>query len=161
MLFRSYLTAIRVTIPIIGLSYLAFIWMPMTHDSGGLAGPYVVLALLGAASFSLMPVALEFLVELTHPISPEVTSTLALGGGQLLGGIFVVVSGALKAGDDGDPPLNMHRALVFTAVISMLAVVPPLCLGLFGRADKVSLRRVKSDERLARSEGSGQEEMGQ
>ncbi|KAK3316268.1 major facilitator superfamily domain-containing protein [Apodospora peruviana] len=163
---KAYLLAIRIAVPVIGLMYLIFIWMPPTHDAGGLAGPYVVMAVLGAASFSLMPIAIEFMVELTHPISPAVTSTLALGGGQLLGGIFIVVSGALKGSEKADPPLNMHRALVFHAVVAMVAIVPPLCLGLFGRADKVSLRRVRSDERVpaaatqaANGSGGGGEEM--
>lgn len=144
---KSYLLAIRVAVPVIGLSYLAFVWMPGTRAAAGVAGPYAVMAVLGAASFSLLPVVIEYLVELTHPISPEVTSTLAWSGGQLLGGVFIVVSGALKAeGQDAGPPDNMRNALVFTAVIAMLAVPLPMCLGLFGRADKLRLRRVRSDE---------------
>jgi MFS transporter, FLVCR family, MFS-domain-containing protein 7 len=104
------------------------------------------LAVTGAASFSLVPVAVEYLVELTHPISPEVTSTIGWGGGQLLGGIFIIIMDALKAGADGDPPNNMSKALIFTAVIALVVVPLPLSLGLFGRADKVQLRRVHSDE---------------
>ncbi|KAK3381530.1 major facilitator superfamily domain-containing protein [Podospora didyma] len=146
---KAFLTAIRIAVPIIGLSYLIFIWMPGTRDAGGVAGPYVVLAVLGAGSFSLVPVVIEYLVELTHPISPEITSAVAWSGGQILGGIFIIVSGALKASDDADPPYNMRRSLVFTAVIALAVVPLPLCLGLFGRADKLGLRRVKSDE-LAR-----------
>ncbi|KAI1124240.1 major facilitator superfamily domain-containing protein [Nemania abortiva] len=139
---KAFLLAIKVAVPIIGLSYLAFIFVPPTRD---LAGPYVVLAVLGAASFSLVPVALELLCELGHPMSPEVTSTIAWGGGQLLGGVFILVSDALKAGPDGDPPANLSRALIFTAVIALAAVPLPLCLGLFGRKDKLVLRRVRSD----------------
>ncbi|KAK3303437.1 major facilitator superfamily domain-containing protein [Chaetomium strumarium] len=147
---KSYLLAIRVAVPLIGLCYLVFVWMPATRnddDGGGVAGPYVVLAVLGAASFSLLPVVVEYLVELTHPISPEVTSTLAWSGGQLLGGVFIVVSGALKADPgEGDPPANMHDALIFAAVMALAAVPLPLCLGLFGRKENLQLRRVRSDE---------------
>lgn len=139
--YKSYLLAIRIAVPIVGLCYLVFIWMPGTRDSGGVAGPYVVMAAMGAASFSLVPVVVEFLVELTHPISPEVTSTLAWSGGQVLGGIFIVVSGALK-GEGG----KMERALVFHAVLALVAVPLPLCLGCFGRGEKLVLRRVRSDE---------------
>lgn len=146
---RAYLTTTRIVVPLIGLCYLIFIWMPPTHDSGGLAGPYIVLGILGAASFSLMPMTLEFMVELTHPISPALTSTVALSGGQLLGGVFIIISGALKAGDDANPPLNMQNALIFQAVIAMVSIVPPMCLGLFGRAEKIELKRVQSDERVA------------
>ncbi|KAK3492274.1 major facilitator superfamily domain-containing protein [Neurospora hispaniola] len=145
---KAFLTTIRIAVPLIGICYLVFLWMPSTHDSAGLAGPYVILAILGAASFSLVPVVVEFLVEVTHPISPEVTSTLAWSGGQVLGGVFIIVSGALKEekGKGGRPDGNMYWALVFHAVVAMVTVPVPLCLGLFGRRDKVSLRRVRSDD---------------
>ncbi|KAK7716091.1 hypothetical protein SLS64_003243 [Diaporthe eres] len=144
---KAFIPAIKICIPLTALSYLIFIWMPATRD---IAGPYVVLAILGASSFSLVPVASELLVELTHPVSPEVTSTLAWSGGQLLGAIFIIVSDALKDGPDGDPPRNMTRALIFQAVITLAIMPIPLCLGLFGRGDKVRLRRVETDrDRLA------------
>lgn len=140
---KLFLQAIKVAVPIIALCYLIFIWMPGT---GGIAGPYVILSILGAASFSLVPVAVEFLAELTHPVSPEVTSTLAWSCGQLLGGCFIVISDALKAGPDGSPPANMKKALIFTAVISLAVTPLPLLLGWFGRSEKVVLKRVRSDE---------------
>ncbi|KAK3905196.1 major facilitator superfamily domain-containing protein [Staphylotrichum tortipilum] len=142
---KSFLLAIRIAVPLIGLCYLIFIWMPATREGGGVAGPYVVMAVLGAASFSLLPVVVEFLVELTHPISPAVTATLAWSGGQVLGGIFIVVSGALKGGADADPPGDMKNALIFQAVIALAVVPAPLCLGLFGRKQQLQLRRVRSD----------------
>lgn len=139
---KAFVTWTKSAVPIIGLCYLVFVWMPGTRS---VAGPYIVLSVLGAASFSLIPVVIELLVELTHPISPEVTSTLAWSGGQLLGGCFIVISDALKAGEDGTPPGNMYRALVFTAVIAMAVLPLPLCLGLFGRGDNVTLKRMRSD----------------
>ncbi|KAL2258355.1 hypothetical protein VTK26DRAFT_8365 [Humicola hyalothermophila] len=156
---KSYLLAIRAAVPLIAACYLVFIWMPATRAGGGVAGPYVVMAVLGAASFSLVPVVVEFLVELTHPVSPEVTSTLAWSGGQLLGGVFVVVSGALRAGPAADPPEHMRDALIFTAVLALAAAPLPLCLGLFGRGDMLTLRRVRSDEEgRGRLRGSAEEE---
>ncbi|RWA03705.1 hypothetical protein EKO27_g11401 [Xylaria grammica] len=105
---KAFILAIKVAVPIIGLSYLAFIFVPPTRE---LAGPYVILAVLGAASFSLVPVALEFLCELSHPMSPEITSTIAWGGGQLLGGIFILISDALKAGPKPTrPPISAARS---------------------------------------------------
>lgn len=141
---KKFLFAIKLAVPIVGISYLVFIWMPGTRD---MAGPYVILAILGASSFSLVPVALEYLIELSHPCSPEVTSTMSWTLGQLLGAIFIIVSDALKAGDDANPPANMDKALIFQAVIALLVVPLPLCLGLFGRGDRVKLRRVESDDR--------------
>ncbi|GJC89711.1 MFS-type transporter EF102 [Colletotrichum liriopes] len=146
---KKFLLAIKVAIPIIGLCYLVFVWMPETRD---IAGPYVVLAVLGAASFSLVPVALELLIELSHPVSPEVTSTIAWAGGQLLGAVFLIISNALQADGRADPPKNMKNALIFQAVIAMAILPLPLCLGMFGRSDKVSLRRVRSDAQGVRQE---------
>ncbi|GKT86229.1 LOW QUALITY PROTEIN: major facilitator superfamily transporter [Colletotrichum tofieldiae] len=144
---KKFLLAIKVAVPVIGLCYLVFVWMPETRD---IAGPYVVLAVLGAASFSLVPVALELLIELSHP--PEVTSTIAWAGGQLLGAVFLIISNALQADGRADPPKNMKNALIFQAVIAMAILPLPLCLGMFGRSDKVSLRRVRSDAQGVRQE---------
>ncbi|KAF3761324.1 MFS general substrate transporter [Cryphonectria parasitica EP155] len=140
---KAFLLAIKIAVPVIGLCYLAFVWMPGTRSD---AGPYIVLAILGAASFSLVPVAMEYLVELTHPVSPEVTSTVAWAGGQLLGALFIIISNALRAGPDADPPNNMNKAMIFQAIIAMVAFPVPLFLGLFGRRDKVVLRRILSDQ---------------
>ncbi|KAF4447366.1 hypothetical protein F53441_9086 [Fusarium austroafricanum] len=140
---KSFLLTLKMLIPLVGVSYLIFIWMPGTKDT---AGPYVVLAILGASSFSLVPVALEFLIELSHPLSPEVTSTIAWAGGQLFGAIFIIVSDALVADKDANPPKNMKNALIFQAVVALAVVPLPLCLGLFGRAEKMMLRRIRADE---------------
>lgn len=146
---KAFVLATKIFIPIIAACYLAFIWMPETRDASGpsVVGAYVVLAVLGASCFALVPVALELLTELSHPLSPEVTATVAWAGGQLFGAIFVIVSGALTAGEDGEPPHNMKRALIFHAAIAVAISPLPLFLGLFGREDKIVLRRLRSDER--------------
>jgi MFS transporter, FLVCR family, MFS-domain-containing protein 7 len=151
---KKFLPAIRVLVPIIALGYLAFVWMPETR---GIEGPYIVLAILGAASFAVVPVVLECLIELSHPLSPEVTSTVAWAGGQLFGAIFIIVSDALVADKEATPPRNMKNALIFQAVIAMTTAVTPLCLGLFGRQDQVRLRRIASDDRSRRTDGTLQE----
>lgn len=144
---KKFLLAIKIQVPLIALAYLAFIWAPPTRT---VAAPYTILAILGAASFTLLPVALEYVTELTHPISPEVTSTILWSGGQLLGGLFIVISDALTDGDEGGPgsdvPKNMQRALWFQAIIALVVMVPPLCLGLFGRREQVKMRRVEADK---------------
>jgi len=150
---KAFLFAIKIQVPIIAISYLAFTWAPETR---GLAAPFVILSLLGAASFSLLPVALEYLIEVTHPISPEVTSTICWSGGQLLGGIFILVSDALRApgvsdgtADNGTsrPPGNMYRALIFQTVMALVVVPLPLALGCCGRRREVRMRRVEADKR--------------
>ena len=141
---KKFLFAIKTLVPVIALCYLVFIWMPETRS---IPGPYVVLAVLGAACFALVPIALEYLIELSHPISPEITSTTAWAGGQLLGAIFVIISDALVAGEDASPPKHMKNALIFQAVIALVIALLPLSMGCFGRAGKVGLRRIASDSR--------------
>jgi FLVCR family MFS transporter 7 len=149
---KTFLFAIKLQVPIIAISYLAFTWAPQTRN---LAAPYAILSVLGAASFSLVPVVLEYLIELTHPVSPEVTSTICWSGGQLLGGIFILVSDALRDPglNDGSiddhtnrPPGNMWKALIFQTVIAMVVVPLPLALGCCGRDRKVRMRRVEADK---------------
>jgi MFS family permease len=150
--YKFYLVYAKICVPIIALSYLIITWAPQSH---GLAFPYVMVSILGASSFGLVPVALEFLVEIHHPLGPEVGSTLCWSGGQLLGGIFIIAQNALKAGKHADPPSNMKKALYFQAVIAMLAMPLPLCLGLFGRKRYVRRKRWEADQR--RNEPSSEE----
>jgi MFS transporter, FLVCR family, MFS-domain-containing protein 7 len=88
-------------------------------------------------------------------VSPEVTSTICWSGGQLLGGIFILVSNALRdpRPNDGSlddhtnrPPGNMWRALIFQTVIAMVVIPLPLALGCCGRDRKVRMRRVEADK---------------
>ncbi|KAL7933053.1 major facilitator superfamily domain-containing protein [Trichoderma chlorosporum] len=140
---KSFLLAIKIIIPIVAACFIAFIWMPQTR---GLAGPYVILAIIGAGCFALVPIAVEFLADLSHPISPEVTSTAAWAGGQLFGAIFIIVSDPLVAGPNADPPKNMKNFLIFLAVLAVAAAPPVLVLGWFGRKDKVVLRRLQPNQ---------------
>ncbi|KAL2203147.1 MFS general substrate transporter, partial [Sarocladium strictum] len=124
---KKFLLAIKVLVPLIALSLLIFLWMPETKS---IPGPYIALALLGASAFSLLPIALECLIELSHPLNPAVTSTVAWAGGQLFGAAFVLISDALVASEDANPPKNMKNALIFQAVIAVAVVPLALSLGL-------------------------------
>ncbi|CAD6575817.1 MAG: hypothetical protein ASARMPRED_007476 [Alectoria sarmentosa] len=137
---KAYLPFIKTSVPLIALCYLAFIWAPGTRS---LVAPYIILAILGAASFSLVPVALEWLVEVTWPVGPEAGSTICWTGGQLFGATFIVVSDALKEGSEGNPPFTMGKALIFQAVVSAAVVPCAICLGLVG---KVTRGRLEVDK---------------
>jgi FLVCR family MFS transporter 7 len=149
---KSYLIAIKVCVPIIAICYLAFTFAPGTRSIGAV---YAILSILGAASFGLVPIVLEYLIELTHPVSPEVTSTICWTGGQLIGGIFIIISDALRASGISDgsadngtkqPPGNMFRALIFSTVMALVVVPLPLALGCCGRGHSIRMRRVDADK---------------
>lgn len=137
---KRYLPVIKVIVPMIAACYLALIWMPQTRS---LPGPYIICALLGATSFSLLPCALEYLVLITHPVSPEISSTICWSGGQLLGAIFIIVMDALKGGLSGEPEDSMKRALIFQSTVAWVVVPLPVMLG-FWRFKRVGLRRLNS-----------------
>ncbi|KAF2765535.1 MFS general substrate transporter [Teratosphaeria nubilosa] len=133
---KAYLRTIKLLVPFIAASYVILIFIPSTRS---VAGVYTICAILGATSFSLLPCALEYLVVATHPVSPEITSTICWSGGQLLGAVFILVMGALE-GEVGQPVGSLRRALIFQAVIGCVAVVPALMLGLGrGRGDGVAI----------------------
>ncbi|KAK9461662.1 major facilitator superfamily domain-containing protein [Lipomyces oligophaga] len=122
-----FLLALRTQVPIIAVCYICLIFTQT--ESRQLAGPYVVSGVLGAASFSLLPLALEFVQEQVFPVSPELTSSILWASGNVLGGIFIVIMDALKySATVGSPPGNMRRSLIFQAVIASLTIPFPFFL---------------------------------
>lgn len=121
--YNCYLLFIRVLTPIIGVMNWVFYWAP---PAGTIAAAYVICAILGAAAFSLVPVALETLANVTYPVSPSFSSVICWTGGQILGAVFIIISDALVDNSPtADPPGNLQKALIFQAVVAM-AVVPPV-----------------------------------
>ncbi|KAJ5781431.1 uncharacterized protein N7518_009914 [Penicillium psychrosexuale] len=139
--YKHYLGSIRVLVPIVAATYIGLIFAP--GSAAGIPPSYVVMALLGAASFAMLPIALEYLAEITYPLSSEIGSTICWTGGQLLGACFILIQDALKAGAGAAPPYNMRNALVFSAVVAVVAAPFPLTIGLFGR--EVHRRRWEVD----------------
>ncbi|CAZ86172.1 unnamed protein product [Tuber melanosporum] len=137
---HSFVMAIRIFVPIIALGYVALIFAPKSQT---LAAPFAVSALIGASSFSLLPLALEWVVEQTHPAPPELTNVTLWVGGQLLGAIFLITMDALK---DKNNHNKMSKSLVFEAMVACM--VSPLTL-LLGdgtnkriEIDKVAAQRI-------------------
>ena len=146
---KRYLLIIKILVPVLAVGYLVFIFAP---PSRSIAAPCVICAFIGAASFALVPTVLEFLVEVTWPVGPELTSVICWTGGQLFGGIFTLISNALVDGPDGNPPRNMQRALIFQAVVAIAAAPAGLALGVIGRAKN---RRLEVDKGVSQGHGVG------
>jgi len=136
---HTFLLAIRTLVPLAAVCYIALIFAP---ESRSLAPPYVVLAIMGASSFSLLPMALELVVEFTHPVPPEITSSVLWSGGQFLAAIFLISMSALRDERTG----SMRRALIFQAVIACSTIPAALIFGLGSRRDKIQSRRVNEDK---------------
>lgn len=71
-----------------------------------------MLDILSATSFSLMPVTLEFLVDLSHLVALKVINIIALTTNQLLDSYFILVSSALQIGETAHQPNNMKNSLI-------------------------------------------------
>jgi FLVCR family MFS transporter 7 len=132
---HSFLLAIRLLVPLIAACYVAFIFAP---HHGLLAPPFVVASILGAASFSLLPCALELAAEMTYPVAPEWSGNVMWAGGQFGGAILIIVGGQLKVGSKND----MTWALVLMAALAV-AVAP----GVFfiGRRGRLQLARLTAE----------------
>ncbi|KAI5812327.1 major facilitator superfamily domain-containing protein 7-b [Pyronema omphalodes] len=132
---HAYFFAMKVFVPVIGAAYVAFIWAP---EGGKILAPYIIGALLGAASFCLMPLALELSVEFTYPVAPEWSSSALWCGGQLMGAILLLAMDRMK-----DRNGDMGTALIFQGVLAA-AVVP----GVFLFRKKGELRRLEEDKKI-------------
>lgn len=171
---KPYLGTIKSLCPVLAACYLAFIWCPPTRS---LAAPYAVASLLGVASFALVPVVLEYLVEATWPASPEAGSVILWSGGQLLGGVFIIIMNALKEPgcDDGSkaceeagkgstgsrPPGSMWRALVFEAVVAVAVLPAPLLLGVKRLGLGAGHRKGRVEVEEAEGRGVGEQRAGE
>lgn len=86
------------------------------HNIGGL---FAIMTLIGVSSVTMLPVSLELACELTR--NADGSSAILWFTGNLFGVIFVLSQGALRAGPNASPPLNMYRALVFNGVFVITA----------------------------------------
>ncbi|KAN0135398.1 MFS general substrate transporter [Lactarius tabidus] len=105
--------ALRVLCPIIGVTWLSLIWAVKANNTGPL---FVIFIIIGICSVTLLPVAIELGVELTR--NADGSSALLWFFGNLVCIVFILIQGALRADQEtGNPPLNMHRAIVFNGIL--------------------------------------------
>ncbi|OBZ74517.1 Major facilitator superfamily domain-containing protein 7 [Grifola frondosa] len=129
--------------PIIAVCWLSLIWAIRPNNTGAL---FAIMAVIGAASLTLLPVTLELAVEITR--NADGSSAMLWFSSNLFGIIFVLAEGALRAGPDASPPYNMRRAIIFQGVVVCAAVAFVYLLE--GR----QCRREQDEQRLAGARGA-------
>ncbi|THG96796.1 hypothetical protein EW026_g5107 [Hermanssonia centrifuga] len=117
VLTRHLAITCKILCPILGVLWLSLIWAAKRNNAGGL---FTIMAIIGACSLTLLPVALELAVEVTR--NPGSAAILWFAGNSV-SITCVLVEGALRAGPDANPPNNMHRALIFQGALVCSAVV--------------------------------------
>lgn len=92
-----------VTCVICAITAISPIGLLFALKSLNVAATAIGCTVVGFASVSILPVGIDFGVELTHPVAESISSGLLMSSGQLFGIIFTVVSSLLitKKGDSG------------------------------------------------------------
>lgn len=101
-------TVAKILVPILAGAWLSLIWAVKPHNIGGL---FAIMAIVGACSITVLPVGLELGCEITR--NANASSGVLWFAGNAFTLIFVLSESALRASPDANPPLNMHRALIF------------------------------------------------
>ncbi|THH29307.1 hypothetical protein EUX98_g4887 [Antrodiella citrinella] len=118
VLTRHLALSAKVLCPILGAAWLSLIWAVRPNNTGAL---YALMAIIGGTSLTMLPVALELAAELTR--NADGSSAVLWFSGNIFGAMFVLVNGALRASDSGNPPQNMHRSLIFQGVFILGSVL--------------------------------------
>ncbi|EPS96236.1 hypothetical protein FOMPIDRAFT_58415 [Fomitopsis schrenkii] len=146
--FTNHLAiTIKVLCPFLGGAWLALIWAVRAGDTGGL---FAIMAIIGATSLTMLPVAIELAVELTR--NADGSSAILWASANLFSIIFVLAEGALRSGHRAEPPHNMHGAIIFQgafvfASVSMIFLVE----------GKQTRRAADEQAQLARTQSRGHE----
>ncbi|TCD60820.1 hypothetical protein EIP91_009489 [Steccherinum ochraceum] len=129
----------KILCPIVAASWLSMIWAVRPHNVGAL---YALMAIIGGSSLTLLPVALELAAELTR--NADGSSAVMWFFGNFFGIVYVLVNGALRGSETANPPLNMHRALIFQGAFICGSVV--LVVFLKGRQARREMDEMKAKE---------------
>ncbi|KAI0737523.1 major facilitator superfamily domain-containing protein [Daedaleopsis nitida] len=109
--------SIKATVPVMAACWLALIWEIKPNNEVAL---FVIMSIIGGTSLSLLPVVLELAVEITR--NADGSSAILWLSTNVCGLVFVLIEGALRAGPDASPPLNMHHAVIFQGALVSTAV---------------------------------------
>jgi len=138
----------KVLCPILAIFWLSLIWAVKPHNTAGL---YAIMAIIGATSLIMLPVALELGVELTR--NADGSSAIMWFISNLFAIIFISVEGALRASESASPPKNMRRALIFQG--SFLCAIVSSVVLIKGKQRRRELDEMRAKEALGLSHSDG------
>ncbi|KAI9243722.1 major facilitator superfamily domain-containing protein [Phascolomyces articulosus] len=98
--------------------------------------------LIGFFSMGLFPVQLEYAVEISFPVPESVSSNIiwAMSTAFLL--VFTVICDSLRAGPEANPPNNMTKSMIASAIMVCVGSIPTIWL-------KGDMKRMAVDQEAA------------
>jgi len=105
----------KILVPCVAVGWLSLIWAVRPHNAAGL---FIIMTIIGVGSITMIPVGMELACEVTR--NPDGSGAIVWFAGNLMGVVFILSEGALRAGPDASPPLNMKRSLIFAGVIVLV-----------------------------------------
>ncbi|KAJ7262229.1 major facilitator superfamily domain-containing protein [Mycena haematopus] len=136
--FTSHLAiTAKFLVPILGVAWLVFIWVVKPNNAGAI---YALCAIVGIASVTMLPVGLELACEVTR--NADGSSALLWFACNGFAIIFILVEGALRAGPDANPPLNMRRALIFNGTVVLVT-----CCSIFFIHGRQTRKQIDQEKR--------------
>ncbi|KAH7914081.1 MFS general substrate transporter [Hygrophoropsis aurantiaca] len=112
---KSLGMVVKILVPIVVTTWFSMIWAVRPHNTAAL---FVIMAIIGIASVTMLPIALELGCELTR--NADASTAILWFSGNLFGVIFILGEGALRAGPDAHPPYHMHNALIMQGCILLI-----------------------------------------
>ncbi|KIJ67994.1 hypothetical protein HYDPIDRAFT_107555 [Hydnomerulius pinastri MD-312] len=109
---------LKTLVPLVGCGWLSLIWAIRPNNTAAL---FVIMAIIGICSVTMLPVSLELGVELTR--NADGSAAVLWCSGNIVGIMFILAEGALRAGADASPPYNMQNALILHGSIVMAFAV--------------------------------------
>ncbi|KAF9396041.1 hypothetical protein CPC16_005454 [Podila verticillata] len=121
---KQYKGLCKTLVPVATAFFVVFIFVVRKDFFVGII---VVSALMGIATFAVLPAALELAVEITYPVTPASSTSILWAFGQLMGVIFLLVLGALQD-DDLSRTKTINPPLIFIAVWCLFFGVIPVMM---------------------------------
>ncbi|KAF9484435.1 MFS general substrate transporter [Pholiota conissans] len=102
-------------VPFAAVGWFVLIWAVRPRNTAAL---FVIMAVIGIGSVPMLAVGMELACELTR--NADGSSAIIWFSGNLATVALILIAGALRAGLNASPPLNMHKTLIFQGVMILV-----------------------------------------
>ncbi|KAF8902884.1 major facilitator superfamily domain-containing protein [Gymnopilus junonius] len=104
----------KILLPFVAVGWFCLIWAVRPHNTVAL---FIIMGVIGVCSLPMLAIGMELACEVTR--NADGSSAIIWFSGNLFTVAFVLIAGALRAGSDGSPPLNLKRYLIFEGIVDL------------------------------------------